>query len=200
MCAPIYGHKGASSVIFDIQGEAAHSSTPHLGKNAIVAAAQLITALAAEHERVSRLPRSTDVGSPTLSVAMISGGQAFNIVPDKCRIHVNRRVVPGEHPAVISAALEVYARRHCPSADHDDRQRAARLLPVARYALIRQLSASLGMAAATAPYGTNASAYSGLAREVAIFGPGSIDQAHREVEWIGRTGESRGYLRQLAGH
>ena len=40
------------------------------------------------------------------------------------------------------------------------------------------------MAAATAPYGTNASAYSGLAREIVIFGPGSIDQAHRDIEWI----------------
>ena len=49
---------------------------------------------------------------------------------------------------------------------------------------IRQLSGWSGMAAATAPFGTNASAYSGLAREVAIFGPGSIDQAHRDIEWI----------------
>jgi acetylornithine deacetylase/succinyl-diaminopimelate desuccinylase-like protein len=188
MCAPIYGHKGASNVIFEIQGEAAHSSTPHLGKNAIVAAAQLITALAAEHERVSRLPPSTDVGAPSLSVAMISGGQAFNIVPDKCQIHVNRRVVPGEHPAVISAAPEVYARRHCPlplTMTIVNELRAFYQLPDTPW--IRQLSAWSGMAAATAPYGTNASAYSGLAREVAIFGPGSIDQAHRDVEWIDVT-------------
>ena len=54
MCAPIYGHKGSSNVIFEIQGEAAHSSKLYLGKNAIVAAATLIVALAAEHERVSQ--------------------------------------------------------------------------------------------------------------------------------------------------
>ena len=47
------------------------------------------------------------------------------------------------------------------------------------------------MAAATAPYGTNASAYNGLAREVVIFGPGSIDQAHRDIEWI-ETAEATG--------
>jgi acetylornithine deacetylase/succinyl-diaminopimelate desuccinylase-like protein len=28
-CAPIYGHKGSSNVIFEIHGEAAHSSKPH---------------------------------------------------------------------------------------------------------------------------------------------------------------------------
>ncbi|MBV8285669.1 MAG: M20/M25/M40 family metallo-hydrolase [Hyphomicrobiales bacterium] len=185
MCAPIYGHKGSSNVMFEIQGEAAHSSTPHLGQNAIVAAAPLIAALAAEHERVSRLEPSTDVGAPTLTVAKISGGQALNVVPDKCQIYVNRRVVPGEEPAAISAALEAYARQHCP-------------LPLTMTIVnelpafyqppdtpwIRQLSGWSGMAAATAPFGTNASAYSGLAREVAVFGPGSIDQAHRDIEWI----------------
>jgi acetylornithine deacetylase/succinyl-diaminopimelate desuccinylase-like protein len=30
----------------------------------------------------------------------------------------------------------------------------------------------------------NASACGGLAREIVIFGPGSIDQAHRDIEWI----------------
>ena len=116
---------------------------------------------------------------------MISGGQALNIVPDKCEIYVNRRVVPGEDPAMISRALEVYARQHCPlpltmTIVHE--------LPAFYQSpdtpWIQQLSGWSGMAAATAPFGTNASAYSGLAREVAIFGPGSIDQAHRDIEWI----------------
>lgn len=185
MCAPIYGHKGASNVIFEIQGEAAHSSTPHLGKNAITAAAPLIAALAAEHQRVSQLEPSTDVGAATLSVAMISGGQALNIVPDKCEIHVNRRVVPGEDPAMISRALEGYARQHCslPLTMTIVHELAAFYQPPDT-PWIQQLSGWSGMAAATAPFGTNASAYSGLAREVAIFGPGSIDQAHRDIEWI----------------
>jgi succinyl-diaminopimelate desuccinylase len=94
--------------------EAAHSSKPHLGKNAVVAAAPLIAALSAEHERVSQLQPLTDVGAATLAVAMISGGQALNVVADKRQIYVNRRIVPGEDPATISAALEVYARQHCP--------------------------------------------------------------------------------------
>ncbi len=185
MCAPIYGHRGAANLLFEIQGEAAHSSLPDLGKNAIVAAAPLIAALDAEHQRIRALPPTTDVGSPTLTVSMISGGQALNVVPDQCRIHVNRRVVPFEDPAAVGAALEVYAREHCP-------------LPVTMTTIheltafyqppdtpfVQQLSAWSGMAATTAPYGTNAYAYSHLAKGVAVFGPGSIDQAHRDVEWI----------------
>jgi acetylornithine deacetylase/succinyl-diaminopimelate desuccinylase-like protein len=41
------------------------------------------------------------------------------------------------------------------------------------------------MAPSVVPYGTNALAYGGnLAKEMVIFGPGSIDQAHGEVEWV----------------
>ena len=185
MCAPIYGHKGSSNVIFEVRGEAVHSSKPDLGKNAIVAVAPLIAALAAEHDRVSRSPPSTDVGAPTLVVAKISGGQAFNVVPDTCRIHVNRRVAPGEDPSMVSAALEAYARRHCrlPLTMTVVHELSAFYQPPDT-PWIRQLSDWSGMAAATAPYGTNASAYGGLAREAAIFGPGSIDQAHRDIEWV----------------
>ena len=34
------------------------------------------------------------------------------------------------------------------------------------------------------PYGTNAWAYGGLARECVVVGPGSIDQAHGDEEWV----------------
>ena len=35
-----------------------------------------------------------------------------------------------------------------------------------------------------APYGTNAFAYGGLAGECVVIGPGSIDQAHGDEEWV----------------
>ncbi len=185
LCAPIYGHRGAANVVFEIQGEAAHSSKPDLGKNAIVAAAPLIAALDAEHQRVRALPPTTAVGAPTLTVSMIAGGQALNVVPDKCRISVNRRVVPHEDPAQVAAALEHYARQSCPlPLTMTTINELAAFYQPPDTPFIRQLSAWSGMDAATAPYGTNAYAYHGLAKGIAVFGPGSIDQAHRDVEWI----------------
>jgi acetylornithine deacetylase/succinyl-diaminopimelate desuccinylase-like protein len=41
LCTPITGHKGGVGLEFKINGVAAHSSKPHLGKNALVAAAVL---------------------------------------------------------------------------------------------------------------------------------------------------------------
>ena len=37
---------------------------------------------------------------------------------------------------------------------------------------------------ATASYGSNALVYRPIAGEIVVFGPGSIDQAHKAVEWI----------------
>jgi acetylornithine deacetylase/succinyl-diaminopimelate desuccinylase-like protein len=185
LCAPIYGHKGAANVMFEIEGVPAHSSQPHLGKNAIIAAARLIEALDSEHKRLISQPPATTVGTPTLTVAMISGGQALNVVPDRCRVYVSRRVVPGEDPAVVAAALYQLARRKCPlpltmTTIHE----LAAFYQPPDTPWIGRLSAWSGMEPATAPYGTNASGYGGLAREIVIFGPGSIDQAHRDMEWI----------------
>ncbi|MBM3459234.1 MAG: M20 family metallopeptidase, partial [Armatimonadetes bacterium] len=38
-CFPVHGHKGGVRVELEVQGEPAHSSQPHLGKNAITGAA-----------------------------------------------------------------------------------------------------------------------------------------------------------------
>ena len=35
------------------------------------------------------------LGTPTLNVGTITGGSKINIVPDKCRIEIDCRVVPG---------------------------------------------------------------------------------------------------------
>ncbi len=185
LCAPIYGHKGVANVMFEIEGVAAHSSQPHLGKNAITAAAPLFEALEAEHRRLVGQPAATAVGTPTLAVTMINGGQALNVVPDRCRVYVNRRVVPGEDPALVAAALYDLGRQACPlpltmTTIHE--LTAFYQPPDAPW--IRQLGDWSEMEPATVPFGTNATAYGGLARGVVILGPGSIDQAHRDVEWI----------------
>ncbi|MEZ4636777.1 MAG: peptidase dimerization domain-containing protein [Caldilineaceae bacterium] len=39
LCRPIHGHKGVVRQRFEVRGQAAHSSQPHLGRNAITAAA-----------------------------------------------------------------------------------------------------------------------------------------------------------------
>ena len=73
-------------------GTAAHGSTPHLGVNAITAMSRFLLRLPdvlpdIEHPLVGR---------PTVNAALIQGGSAPNVVPDRCSVDIDRRVIPGE--------------------------------------------------------------------------------------------------------
>jgi acetylornithine deacetylase/succinyl-diaminopimelate desuccinylase-like protein len=50
-------------------------------------------------ERLSSVPLEKEhplLGKPTLSIGTIQGGTKINVVPDRCEIEVDRRVLPGE--------------------------------------------------------------------------------------------------------
>lgn len=182
-CRPIHGHKGVCRLQFEIQGRAAHSSQPEQGQNAITAAARVVVALAAEDRRLQET--TSPLGSPSLTVSLIEGGVGINVVPDRCRFSIDRRLVVGESAAGVAAAIRLLVAETSP-------------LPVTTQPLLavdpffqppdtpwlRQLAAWSGQETATAPYGTNAWAYADVARECAIFGPGAIDQAHGAEEWV----------------
>ena len=191
-CAPIHGHKGAVAMRITVLGESAHSSTPERGKNAIFAAAKLISALEDHHYELVAQPSTTEVGTGTLLVAMINGGVAGNVVPDRCELTVGRRMAPGEDVQTIYDQIVALATESCP-------------LPIAVEPafitpeglpgspafyqspdsdLVRILAAGAGSEPATAPFGTNALRYNGFVREKVIFGPGNIEDAHRATECV----------------
>jgi acetylornithine deacetylase/succinyl-diaminopimelate desuccinylase-like protein len=185
LCRPVHGHKGVVRLHFEIQGQPAHSSQPHLGRNAITAAAQLALALDAEHRRLAELPATSALGQGTLTVTLIGGGRGLNVVPDACGLSIDRRVVAGEQPDEIVAALRDLAEHASPLPVRTEQILAVgAFLQAADTPWLRQLAEWSGQPPAIAPYGTNAWAYAGLARECVVLGPGSIDQAHGVEEWV----------------
>jgi acetylornithine deacetylase/succinyl-diaminopimelate desuccinylase-like protein len=184
-CAPVVGHKGALRLELTVLGEPAHSSQPHLGRNAVEAAAHLIVAFEAENRRLQVDPPVTAVGNPTLTVTVVHGGTGTNVVPDRCAVALDRRMVPGEKADEVEARLLAIAREACPLPF--ECRRLKQIDPFTQdpdSPWVRQLVEWSGMAPAVAPYGTNAWAYGGLARECVVIGPGSIDQAHGVEEWV----------------
>ena len=95
------GHKGALWGEITVHGRMAHGSSPRLGVNAIEGMARYLAHLDA-HLRPQLETRTTDYGvtppepRATLSFDTIRGGAATNIVPDRCTVTFNRRLVPGE--------------------------------------------------------------------------------------------------------
>ena len=79
-------------------GVACHSSTPELGDNAIyrMAKASLESLEDVRGDCCKRNEPHEILGSPSLSVGRIEGGESVNVVPDWCEVEVDRRLIPGE--------------------------------------------------------------------------------------------------------
>jgi succinyl-diaminopimelate desuccinylase len=105
--------RGGAWITLTAYGRAAHGSQPHRGVNAITTMARYLLRLP------EVLPDITHplVGSPTVNAALISGGSAPNVVPDRCVVDVDRRIVPGEtDPEQVLAPFRALAA----SLAHDD--------------------------------------------------------------------------------
>jgi len=90
--------KGVLAMIIEVRGRAAHSSTPWLGDNAVLKAVDVFRA-------IESLPFSRESSEmfdrPSINLGRIEGGDALNKVPDRCRMAVDIRFLPGQDPAEI---------------------------------------------------------------------------------------------------
>jgi succinyl-diaminopimelate desuccinylase len=94
--------KGVLAVRLHLSGTAAHGSTPWLGDNAILKAYEafgLIKSLPFSRESSELFDR------PSINLARIEGGDAFNKVPDACWMDVDIRYLPGQDPEQILAQI-----------------------------------------------------------------------------------------------
>ncbi|HOX37102.1 MAG TPA: M20 family metallopeptidase [Candidatus Brocadiia bacterium] len=102
----INAHKGAIRWRMATLGRCAHSSTPELGENAIYKIVPVLNAVRSIEKRLAARPPHPQLGRPTISVGIIKGGNQVNIVPDRCRIDVDRRAMPSETEESIFAELD----------------------------------------------------------------------------------------------
>lgn len=191
--APIHGHKGGVAMRVTAHGKAAHSALPHLGQNAIEAMALVIEAIRAEHARLQTLPATTELGTSTVSVTMIEGGTGGNVIPAECTITVGQRTVPGQVANDAFHRLVDIARSACPlpvtcesvlPAQADGTYGSNAFYQSPDSDLARRLAMLAGTRPTVAPFGTNALRYGDFAREMVVFGPGSIDDAHQATECV----------------
>ena len=92
---PMIAHRGSLRLVVASIGRAAHSALPEEGINAIYEMIPVLHAIQELHHRIAR--RSHHLcGSPTLTVTRIQGGVKENMIPDRCEITLDRRLLPGE--------------------------------------------------------------------------------------------------------
>ena len=99
---PVIAQKGALWVRILTLGKSAHGSKPHLGVNAVEKMMKLI-----EQLRLFTLQKEHPLlGKPTLSIGTIQGGTKVNVVPDRCEIEVDRRMLPGEKKEEVLGEMQ----------------------------------------------------------------------------------------------
>lgn len=100
--------KGAFWVEVTFTGKTAHGSMPHLGANAVSAAADFL--MRWERAYSTREPVHPLLGTPTLNAGVISGGVKVNVVPDRCTVELDMRTVPPLDHGELGAALQQVLR------------------------------------------------------------------------------------------
>jgi acetylornithine deacetylase/succinyl-diaminopimelate desuccinylase-like protein len=192
---PVRAHNGFIRVRLQVHGRSAHSSRAHLGENAILGAARVVTDLdTAVGERL-RGRHHHLTGPALLTPTMVRGGSAPNVVPDHCEVWLDRRLAPGEEPAAALAEIDDVLERL--RVEGTDVRRDAPLISLrgvntaADHPLVAATERAVASVTGThhvssgVTYSTDA-CFLGRSGDVpcVVLGPGSIDQAHTDDEWV----------------
>jgi len=175
-------------------GKSAHSAHPKRGHNAITDMARVILAL---EDHFADLEKTTHplLGAGSGSIGIIEGGEQINVVPSRCEIKVDRRLLPGESAADAFAQCETtlgQLRAQHPQLDvemeapslADEAMETSAQSPVVESASRVLRSQGLNGEPIGVSFGCDCTKLSRAGIPSIIFGPGSIAQAHTNDEFI----------------
>jgi acetylornithine deacetylase/succinyl-diaminopimelate desuccinylase-like protein len=179
----VTAHKGALWLEIDTTGVACHGATPEKGRNAIYAMRRVLAII--EEKIIPGLaPHAhAKLGPPTLNVGTISGGSKINIVPDRCRIELDCRVVPGFDTEKFQRQLETELRAAAPEVTVRLQRYSPPLDTDESLPWVRRLGEQ-ARGFTTAPWFSDACILGGPGSPAICIGPGSIAQAHTKDEFI----------------
>lgn len=191
----VAAHKGVVRWRMTVLGRAAHSSNPDKGCNAILKMAAVIRLL--EEKLIPQFQQRSHplLGHPTLSVGQIKGGLQVNVVPDRCTIDVDRRLLPGETWVGVRRELEVLLgslRASDPDLQveiEEPYQSVASMVTPPDASIVRIAQEAVRRIHGQRPvrgvaFGTDAAELSARGIPCVVLGPGDIAQAHTSDEYV----------------
>lgn len=202
-------HKGHTSLELAFEGVSAHSGYPHLGRSAIEPAARAITALAElgrelETEVCPNRQHFPEVPFVALNVGQVAGGKAVNVVPDQCTVRFGFRVLPGmESAPVVERIRGVVAEAV------GEEPYTLEIINESPPLLLEEESDVYGAVCRrigqdetlSASYATDGGWLQRAGLDCVIFGPGTIEVAHKPNEWMPKDefAGAVGHLDHLVG-
>jgi acetylornithine deacetylase len=197
MMSVVNTHKSGLVGTCTVRGRAGHSSQMHRNVNALMYAAELITYLQREQDRMKAGPLDDSFMPPfsTIQVNIAHSGTAHNITPDECKFYWECRMIPAADPQATLDGMRRYAETMVLP-----RMRAVWpecAVEIDTYARVPGLRADPGSAAETlalrlvgsnsvgaVSYGTEAGFFQEIEIPTVICGPGDITQAHKPDEFV----------------
>lgn len=194
----VTAHKGVTAVNAVITGKEAHSSQTQLGYSAIMAAGKLIQfvgEMTAENAFGPNKDSNFEPDHTTMTVNVIHGGTALNILARHCDMTWDIRSLPGDDAqhyidrftAFCNDTVLPEMRKTAPNSDITINVRAG--TPALQFEadseaerLCRQLTGDNAIRAAS--YAAEAGQFQEAGLSTVICGPGSIAQAHQPNEFI----------------
>ena len=195
----VIAHKAKRSMQITVHGRPCHSSRAPEGVNAVDYAAMIVLKLREIGRRLAAdgpFDEAYDVVHSTAHTGIMTGGTALNIVPERCDIVCEFRVLPTEDADALVAELrdfitgqiEPQMRAVAPETGVDFHVAAGfpgtQTEPDAEIvALAKRFSGASGHSKVA--YGTEGGLFQeALGVETVICGPGDIAQAHRPDEYV----------------
>ncbi|MEM1125879.1 MAG: M20/M25/M40 family metallo-hydrolase [Bacteroidota bacterium] len=103
-------HKGFAWIDVTTHGRAAHGSRPEEGVDANLHMGRILAGLDTLRAELATRPPHPLVGTASLHAAQLQGGTAPSVYAATCRLRIERRLIPGEHPADALAEIETLLR------------------------------------------------------------------------------------------
>jgi acetylornithine deacetylase len=209
----VNGHKGIATFHVTVTGREAHSSQPHNGVSAVMEAVKLMGSLNA---LARQLEAEADPASPftpkwpTLTIGMVHGGTAHNIIARECTFVFDVRSPGPRTPQEIVAgfiaeaeAMDRALKARAPEAGvvvemHTDVPPFQPEAGGAAEVFARRLAGDNGPPRVVA-FAAEAGQFQQAGFSTVICGPGSIDQAHQPDEYVEVSQMQRGaqFMRRL---
>ena len=193
----VHAHKGACWFTAATRGRAVHASDPARGDNAILKMPAVWKILEDATTEAGRTYHSAVLGKPTVSVGTIRGGTGTNVVPDRCEIQVDRRLMPGETATQVLDDLRARFAAIPGGVEIGLLKEGLPFHTDVEAPLVRRFSAALAASGVPpvregAAWCSDAGPLAPVCGETLVWGPGAIGQAHTVDEYIEQSSLAAG--------
>jgi acetylornithine deacetylase len=201
MMTPVSGHKGKLSLRCVVHGVESHSGLPHLGANALEAAAEAVAHLKSmARSRRDDGPFDERFQPPytTIHTGVLSAGTALNIVPNRAYFEFEFRHLPEDDPHALLEELKVFVEHEImPEMSAVSAQTGFEWIPRSQIpglgtpddapivALVRNLTGK--NAVGKVSFGTEGGLFEQAGVPTVICGPGDIADAHKPDEFVSKA-------------